>query len=462
MHEKFNLLAVQNELGYTFKDPSYIKSAFIHRSYDAKGEENNVRLVFLGGQLLNFVLCDYITSRLPYTDEKQLSYQTECYVSALGTDKYIKAHSLSRFVMMSEINEPMRESAAIGREIFSAIIAAIYRDGGLPSLKSFLMPMIRACGGDDHYRPSLQGQVLTGDYRAASGTDNHIRSERLRRPQKSGSIGFSKAETVASSAPAEEKEKPKKAEKGLSKLLSKKKKEKEEVTEEKLPAPKTEKKFIRDPFAPVKLSDDLRNFKPKKPSKYEAAPQINESETKNKTTPKNTPPNPPKSDLAAAKTLLQEYVQNNLRTASVLLKYSSEPLGNGKFKGIATLDGKVIGVSEETNAKNAERVAAQTAYLALTDNRSAEHKWFFSLSEKDVTPSDKSWDHVSKINQHFQQKMHLSCAPITYEKRPAGKKGVYCSVAIYEGKEIGRGEADNFKDAKQLAAKEACKKLGIK
>ena len=273
MHEKFNLLAVQNELGYTFKDQSLIKSAFTHRSFDAKGEENNVRLVFLGGHLLTFVLSDYITSRLPYTDEKQLAYQTECYVSALGTDKYIKNHSLTRFVMMSEVNEPMRESAALGREIFTAIVAAIYRDGGLPSLKSFLMPMIRACGGDDHYQPSLQGQVITGEDKSERGGENHIKSERLRRPQKSGSIGFSKAETVASSAPAEEKsksEKPAKSEKGLSKLLSRKKKAKEEAVKEEIPAePQSEKKFIRDPFAPVRLSDDLRNFKPKKPSKYD-------------------------------------------------------------------------------------------------------------------------------------------------------------------------------------------------
>jgi dsRNA-specific ribonuclease len=323
--------------------------------------------------------------------------------------------------------------------------------------------MIRAGGGDDHYQPSLQGQVLTGEDRTDKGGATHIKSERLRRPQKNASIGFSKAETLTTSVTSEEKAPTKNTEKGLSKLLSKKKKVKEaDVPEEMIPEPQSEKKFIRDPFAPVRLSDDLRNFKPKKPSKYDTDTKTEVPVQKDRKASASTTPNTPKNDLAAAKTLLQEYVQNNLRTANVLLKYTAEPLGNGTFKGIATLDGKVIGISEDPSAKKAERTAAHAAYVALTDSKSAEHKWFFSLSEKDVTPSDKSWDHVSRINQYFQQKMHLSCAPITYEKRPTDKKGTFCSVAIYEGKEIGRGVADNIKDAKQLAAKEACKKLGIK
>ena len=44
MHENFNLLTVQNELKYTFRDASLIKTAFIHPSYEAKGEETNSRL----------------------------------------------------------------------------------------------------------------------------------------------------------------------------------------------------------------------------------------------------------------------------------------------------------------------------------------------------------------------------------------------------------------------------------
>lgn len=513
MHKNFNLLTVQNELGYTFKDPEYIITAFTHRSYEAKGKENNVGLVFLGKQLLSFVLCDYITSRLPYTDEKQLAYQTECYLSALGTEKFIKQHRLTDFVMLSEINEPMRESNVLGKEIFYAISAAIYRDGGLPSLKSFLMPMIRACGGDDHYTPSLHGHVHTA-VESDSSDGTHIKSERLRRPQKSGSIGFSKAETLtAEQEPsAKEKKKSDKAEKAekaekkskhdkTEKSEKRKKNAKDEpiyeITEDvEHSAPIRQKTFIRDPFAPVRLSDDLRNYKPKKPSKYDTdvdparrsgsespfggdsaaahdpkplkestSPSFTEARTQKTSAP--TPFTESKDAKAAdeadknGKSLLQEFVQKNLRTANVLLKYKLTPNGRGIFTAEATLDGRVIGTATAQNKKDAEKDAATAAYRALKDKSSAEHKWFFSLSCSDVTAPDTSSDYVSKINQYFQQKMRLSNAPIAYEKRPSADRRQFVIAAVYEGKEIGIGKAASLKDAKQLAAKEACKKLGI-
>ena len=142
MHDNFNLLTVQKELGYTFKDPQLIKTAFIHRSFEAKGQENNIRLTFLGKQLLSFVLCDYVISRLPYSDENQLAYQTESYLSELKPERFIKDHSLDRFIMLSSVNEPLRQSRALACELFYAIISAIYKDGGLPALKGFLMPII--------------------------------------------------------------------------------------------------------------------------------------------------------------------------------------------------------------------------------------------------------------------------------------------------------------------------------
>lgn len=451
MHDNFNLLTLQRELGYTFKDPSLAKSAFIHRSYNAKGEENNVRLIFLGRQLLSFVLCDYITSRLPYTDEKQLSYQAESYLENLGTEYYIKDHGLADLIMMSEINEPLRYGASLGKEIFLALCAAIYRDGGLPSLKGFLMPIIRSCGGDDHYKPSRHGQVLTNESTATE--QNHIKNEKLRRPSKSGSIGITKAVTVEK----EEVAKPLSKKEEKKKQKEEKKKKKEEKTEEiTAPAP-SEKKFIRDPFAPVRLSDDLRNFKPKKPSKYDT---VNEPQPESPSAPVKK--DDQEEQLKIGKTLLQEYVQKNLRTANVLLKYSQTQIGKNLYRGQATLDGKVIGTYETDNKQKAERGAAYAAYLAISDTKSKEHKWFFSLSEKDVTPSDKSGDYVSKINQYFQQTMHLSCAPIVYERRQKNKKNDFHAVAVYDGREIGEGFGKTPKEAKQNAAREACKTLGIK
>lgn len=468
MHDNFNLLKIQNELGYVFKDSTIIKAAFIHRSFEAKGEENNVRLAFIGGKLLSFVIADYVASRLPFSDEKQLQYQSESYISALGTERFIREKGLTSFVMLSSLNEPLRQTTALAKELFLAIIGAIYRDGGIASLKAFLLPLIRACDGDDRYRPTTDGHVISRESDVGDGA-THVKSERLRRPAKNASISISKAETV--------KDEPKKKESPVSKLLKKKeeapvpektkqKKEKHPKTE--APAPQGEadetalkRSFIRDPFAPVRLSDDLRNFKPKKPSKYEESPKP--------TAPIEPPVNIPKavepmplSDDENYKSLLQEYVQKNVRTANVLLKYGTTQTGRGKWSAEVTLDGKKLSSGAGDSKKEAEKNAAKLAYAAITDKRSIEHKWFSSLSTDTVTTVEPSTDYVSRINQHYQKLNRSSAVPLAYEKRHSGKRKEFLVAVVYDGKEIACGRADNIKEAKQNAAKEACEKLGIK
>jgi len=472
MHENFNLLTVQNALGYVFKDASLIKTAFVHKSYEAKGEENNVSLAFLGKQLLSFVLCDYITSRLPYSDEKQLSYQVESYLSALNTDGYIKEKGLSRFVMLSAINEPMRDTSTLGKEIFYAIVAAIYRDGGLPSLKGFLMPIIRACGGDTHYQPTTEGKIITGTDEGPDGVP-HIKNERLRRPAKSGSIGFSKAETVNNESV--KKAEPTKKEKNISKLLKKKedvgkalrekpqkKAKNEEITSIPEPeeAPRQERKFIRDPFAPVKLSDELRNFKPKKPSKYEEKSAMPER-TPSKPLREPTPSAVTQNDDANYKSLLQEYVQKNIRSSNVLLKYGVTQVGRGKWRAEIKLQEHSLAKGEGDSKKEAEKAAARLAYQAICDKSTSEHKWFASLGNGSFTVNEPSSDYVSKINQHFQRLNRCSNVPVAYEKKNSGKRKEFLVSVVFDGKEIAEGRASTLKEAKQNAAKVACEKLGI-
>ena len=472
MHDNFNLLTVQNELGYTFRDASLIKTAFIHPSFEAKGEESSARLTYLGKRLLPFVLSDYITSRLPYTGEKELAFQEESYISALGAEKYIKEHSLARFVMLSELNEPLRLSAAVGRDVFCAIIAAIYRDGGMPALKSFLIPMLRSCDGGTHYRPNTAGKIITSE--ADNTTDGtHIRNERLRRPAKNASISITRAQTVEETHEPESAKK----EKGLSRLLKKKeepntaeaseKKKTKKKTAEKVPEPAEEdnatesaakRTFIRDPFAPVKLSDDLRNFKPKRPSRYDPAPVPQVTEPVAVTAP-SAPADSDDSDQNY-KSLLQEYVQKNIRTANVLLCYNAKQSGRGKWTASITLQDRSLAVGQGECKKEAEKDAARIAYKAITSKGSDEHKWFVSLNGT-VTVSEPSADYVSKINLHFQKLNRASTVPVSYEKRSSGKRGVFLIAVMLDGKEIASGSADNLKQAKQNAAQAACKVLGI-
>lgn len=460
MRDNFNLLTVQNALGYTFKDAELIKTAFVHRSFESA--ESNLKLGFVGEKLVEFIVSDYLFSHGSSVGEKQLGYSFNSYIEALKPEKYVLNKKLDEFIKLSSLNESLRGSKAVCSELFFAICAAIYKDGGLPALKSFLMPMLRSLDKGERYAPSIEGKIITTEENTAQA-DKHIKNARVK-PSKNG-IGITRAETLTTEPAPKKKEEQKKEEPqkkagAISKLLGKKdakseqKQEIKEQTEDTTP----KKRFIRDALEPVRLSDDLRNFKPKKPAKAYDKP-IEQ--------PISTPIEPKVvvdvSDDENYKSLLQETVQKNIRSANVLLQYKSKTVGKTKWRSEVIFMDKVLGYGEGNGKKNAEKIAAEIAYKAISDPKSEVGRWFASKRDATATVIEApKTDYVSKINQYFQKTQRLSSAPITYEKRHSSKKALFRIAVVYDGKEIGSGEAKNPKEAKQNAAKEACKTLNIK
>ncbi len=458
MRDNFNLFTVQNALGYSFKDAELIRTAFVHKSFE--GTESNVKLAFLGERLVEFLISDYLFSHGSSVGEKQLKYSYNSYIEALKPENYIKKHSLAQFIRLSALNEAIRESKAVCREVFFAICAAIYKDGGLPSLKGFLLPMIKLLGEGEKYAPSSEGKVISTEEKTEN-KEKHIKNARVT-PSKSG-IGISRAETV-NTEPAPQKSEKQKKESAISKLL--KKKDKNEGTEkpaESVPEADEQprKRFIRDALEPVRLSDELRNFKPKK-SARQTENQVSSPKPENEPKPVKAEVKAKTEDEVNYKSLLQELVQKSIRSANVLLKYVSKPNGKDKWCADAVLMDKVIGSGNAESKKNAEKAAAESAYKAIISKKGEAYRWFTSQGGAATAVEAPSTDYVSKINQHFQKTQHLSSVPVAYEKRNSGKKGVFLIAVILEGKEIARGSAKNPKEAKQAAAKAACKVLGIK
>ena len=143
MTDNFNYSQIQNIIGYSFKDRSLLRAAFCHSSRSVYGEEGNERLIFLGRALLDLVLSDYIYSRFPFTDEDELNKQLRIYRDKADIKKYISDRRLEKHILLSELSEALRTSETIHFQVFLSLCAAIYRDGGMPSLKGFIMPLLR-------------------------------------------------------------------------------------------------------------------------------------------------------------------------------------------------------------------------------------------------------------------------------------------------------------------------------
>lgn len=130
----------QKELKYTFKDISLLERALIHTSCKLEYNGSNERLEFLGDAVLGMVISSYLYNTFPELSEGELTRIKSVVVSQpilaragnrLGLGQYITAgkglHNASGF------------PRSIIANVFEAVIAAIYIDGGIDSASNFVI-----------------------------------------------------------------------------------------------------------------------------------------------------------------------------------------------------------------------------------------------------------------------------------------------------------------------------------
>jgi len=468
MSDNFNLFNVQKALGYNFKDSALIKTAFVCNTDRKSNLSSNECLVFLGERLFDFILSDYVYTHYPYTDPKTLLQSLETYKIAVSSMDFIDENDLEGCIILSENSEAFRKSKTVHHEIFLASLAAIYRDGGISSLKSFILPILKGLDGEARYTPKLPSSIDLEDVKSVS-SETHIKNTRVRTNSSSSQPStIQKAATVENTPAPEPEKKPLKI---TEKLFGKKNKVKEEKATEEKPTVKAEasekpsRSFIRDALAPVTLPEHLRSPKPKKPfnsekktetEKISASAKVQESHVAERIIETNENP----------KSLLQEIVQKNIRTASVLLKYNTARNSDSSFSTVLMLNDKVLSKGNGSSKKASEIHAAQIALTELNTPSSELGRWFFSQTVETVSQSTVEKDYVTKLNEHFQKETRTSEVPVEYvkvkvnEKRTKDPKGFVTAVKI-NGVELGVGRGFTPREAKQNAAKEACEMLNI-
>ena len=129
--------ALEESLGYTFRNPDLLHLAFVHRSFlnecTQKNIESNERLEFLGDAVLQLVVSDLLFSRYPNHPEGQLSKRRSQIVCEKSFATLAKNHNLGRYLRLGhgEENSGGRERMSILADCFEAVCGAIYLDGGL-------------------------------------------------------------------------------------------------------------------------------------------------------------------------------------------------------------------------------------------------------------------------------------------------------------------------------------------
>ncbi|MCL2249038.1 MAG: ribonuclease III [Oscillospiraceae bacterium] len=130
------LLKLQEQLNYTFKNKTFLAQAMTHSSYanDSMGDRSlsNERLEFLGDSLLGMIVALIIYSGNPLQKEGSMSRLRAEFICEKNLAELAITLDLGSYIKLGkgEENTGGRTRPSILADAFEALLAAIYLDGG--------------------------------------------------------------------------------------------------------------------------------------------------------------------------------------------------------------------------------------------------------------------------------------------------------------------------------------------
>ena len=142
MEQNRDLSALEQNIGYKFKNINLLKNALTHTSYAYEhGIQSNEKLEFLGDSILEFVSSEYMYNKYLNLKEGQLTKVRATVVCEKSLYKVATAHNFGKFLYLgkSEIKSGGNKRPAILADSVEAVIAAMYLDGGLEPANKFIV-----------------------------------------------------------------------------------------------------------------------------------------------------------------------------------------------------------------------------------------------------------------------------------------------------------------------------------
>ena len=142
-----DLEALEDRLGYRFRDKELLRRALTHKShtYESGGEPgppagSNEQLEFLGDAVLGLAVSDSLVAHLPELSEGRLSKLKARFVNSLHLCVVARELGLGDFLLLGRGEELSggREKRALLANALEAVIAAVYLEGGYEAAKNFV------------------------------------------------------------------------------------------------------------------------------------------------------------------------------------------------------------------------------------------------------------------------------------------------------------------------------------
>ena len=138
-----DLQAIQQTLGHKFHDMSLLQLAITHPSASgnqSKPSDDNQRMEFLGDAILQSVISEALYRLHPEKDEGHLTKARAGLVNGMSLAAKADALGLAQYLVLGrgQQSDFDRGKDSALEDVFEALVAALYLDGGLDAASDFV------------------------------------------------------------------------------------------------------------------------------------------------------------------------------------------------------------------------------------------------------------------------------------------------------------------------------------
>ena len=141
---------LEKRIDYTFKNRDLILRALTHSSYANEMKSKGIsyidyeRMEYLGDSVLQIITSEYLFLNHPEMPEGEMSRVRAATVCEKSLDEFACEIELGKYLRLGHGEEQNngRERASILSDAFEAVLCAIHLDGGLDTVKKFLLPLV--------------------------------------------------------------------------------------------------------------------------------------------------------------------------------------------------------------------------------------------------------------------------------------------------------------------------------
>lgn len=144
--KRSDLDALESTLGHRFADRTLLEAALEHSSLGGRvpvsaSPKRFDRLEFLGDRVVGLVLAEMLLERYRGDDEGAIARRHATLVNRDSLAGVARSIDLGRFLHLSpgEAHAGGGDNPAVLADAFEAVVAALYRDGGIERARSFLV-----------------------------------------------------------------------------------------------------------------------------------------------------------------------------------------------------------------------------------------------------------------------------------------------------------------------------------